>query len=126
MTKDQKKVKRAWVRALRSSKYKQGRGQLKTDDGKYCCLGVLCELAVKAGVISAYDPEDAAPAPAVCNWVGLQDNLGQFVKPDGHSDSLADLNDKGGIHSRDKRSAGFKTIARVIESEPEGLFESAE
>jgi hypothetical protein len=30
----------AWLAALRSGKYKQGRGQLQ-HSGKYCCLGVL-------------------------------------------------------------------------------------
>ena len=30
-----------WVEALRSGKYRQGRGQLQTA-GRYCCLGVAC------------------------------------------------------------------------------------
>jgi len=38
-----KRVKAKWVKALRSGKYKQGRGALKTKNG-YCCLGVLCDL----------------------------------------------------------------------------------
>jgi hypothetical protein len=33
-----------WLEALRSGKYKQGRGQLVLGDA-YCCLGVLCEVA---------------------------------------------------------------------------------
>lgn len=47
-------IKALWIEALRSGEYKQGRGCLKADySGKaqYCCLGVLTELAVKAGVI---------------------------------------------------------------------------
>lgn len=32
-----------WIEALRSGKYKQGKGQLKQDD-RYCCLGVLQEI----------------------------------------------------------------------------------
>ena len=35
--------KTQWISALRSGKYKQARGQLKTSKG-YCCLGVLCDL----------------------------------------------------------------------------------
>jgi len=42
-------VKKLWIEALRSGKYEQGRGALNKD-GKFCCLGVLCDLAVKAGV----------------------------------------------------------------------------
>ena len=33
----------AWVEALRSGKYQQGRDRLRTND-EYCCLGVLCDL----------------------------------------------------------------------------------
>lgn len=40
-----KKLKAKWVKALRSGKYKQGRGQLYNPKTKrYCCLGVLCRL----------------------------------------------------------------------------------
>lgn len=43
-------IKRAWVEALRSGEYEQCYDALS--DGKgFCCLGVLCELAVKQGVI---------------------------------------------------------------------------
>lgn len=48
-------IKTQWVAALRSGEYPQGRAVLKSSDGKYCCLGVLCDLAVKAGVIEETD-----------------------------------------------------------------------
>lgn len=39
------KLKRKWVKALRSGEYLQGRGQLVSDDGKnFCCLGVLADV----------------------------------------------------------------------------------
>ena len=47
-----KEVKKKWVDALRSGEYAQGRSSLRDHD-EYCCLGVLCELAVKEGVIPA-------------------------------------------------------------------------
>lgn len=40
-------TKRAWVKALRSGKFKQGQNALaKNENGeiKHCCLGVLCEI----------------------------------------------------------------------------------
>jgi hypothetical protein len=43
-------VKAAWVAALRSGDYTQGREYLRSSDDTFCCLGVLCELAVDAGV----------------------------------------------------------------------------
>ena len=42
-------IKAQWVADLRSGQYEQGNGYLNAD-GKLCCLGVLCEQAVKAGV----------------------------------------------------------------------------
>lgn len=36
-------LKRKWLEALRSGRYKQGRFALKRGD-EYCCLGILCEV----------------------------------------------------------------------------------
>lgn len=35
--------KARWVEALRSGKYQQGKGRLN-GEGKFCCLGVLCDV----------------------------------------------------------------------------------
>lgn len=37
-------IAKAWSEALRSGKYEQGKTVLKTEDGKFCCLGVLCHV----------------------------------------------------------------------------------
>ena len=34
-----------WLEALRSGKYQQGRGTLRDADNKFCCLGVLLDVA---------------------------------------------------------------------------------
>lgn len=39
-------IKQAWVEALRSGKYKQGRHSLR-EGNCYCCLGVLTDLYAK-------------------------------------------------------------------------------
>lgn len=44
-------VKKLWLDALRSGEYTQTTGELKNSEG-YCCLGVLCDIAVKNGVIT--------------------------------------------------------------------------
>lgn len=36
-------IKKKWVEALRSGRYKQGYGRLHGDNN-YCCLGVLCDV----------------------------------------------------------------------------------
>ena len=46
-------VAEMWVEALRSGEYDQGRFDLKIcnfEGVDYCCLGVLCEIAIKEGV----------------------------------------------------------------------------
>jgi hypothetical protein len=43
-------IMKKWVKALRSGEYPQGRGQLLDEKGGYCCLGVLCDLAMMEGV----------------------------------------------------------------------------
>lgn len=38
-------IKAKWVEALRSGRYKQGKGQLKNGtNNSFCCLGVFCEI----------------------------------------------------------------------------------
>jgi len=41
-------IKALWVNALRSGEYQQGKLLLKPTKNTFCCLGVLCDLAVKA------------------------------------------------------------------------------
>ena len=38
------KIKEKWLEALRSGKYRQTRGKLKSRNGAFCCLGVLCDI----------------------------------------------------------------------------------
>lgn len=42
-----KKLKTKWLKALRSGKYTQGKGALRTADNKFCCLGVLVDVMDK-------------------------------------------------------------------------------
>lgn len=44
-------IMREWVDRLRSGEYEQGQGRLRIDD-RFCCLGVLCEIALEQGAIS--------------------------------------------------------------------------
>lgn len=43
-------IKARWLAALRSGEYIQGHQRLRDGDG-YCCLGVLCEIAVADGIV---------------------------------------------------------------------------
>jgi hypothetical protein len=60
-------VKDKWLSALRSDKYKQTTGLLNHNDEGFCCLGVLCEIAVEDGVIEKVgngSPDHIEPRPS--------------------------------------------------------------
>lgn len=86
-----KQVKREWIKALRSGEYVQTTGLLvrvEKEGDSFCCLGVLCELAVQAGVVPRWkehkdrrslfiqipgeaETTTAALPTAVIRWAGL-------------------------------------------------------
>lgn len=74
-------VIRLWIDELESGKYTQGQGFLaqknNTDGADYCCLGILCEAAVREAVIvpAEYVNElfpDDDQAPKVVAQYGTQ------------------------------------------------------
>ena len=48
ITRTRAEVYRLWIDALGSDRYSHTGGQL-TKDGRFCCLGVLCDLAARDG-----------------------------------------------------------------------------
>jgi hypothetical protein len=64
-------IKKRWIKALHSGDYQQGKSALRAGD-KYCCLGVLCDLAVKDGVIP---PAVATPSGTFEYFEGTDDEL---------------------------------------------------
>lgn len=83
-----REIKQRWVEALRSGEFEQGTHRLRNRDNTYCCLGVLCELAVESGVIPPaieaphHDGSEQSAAyfsgtaidlpPEVLEWAGLE------------------------------------------------------
>lgn len=61
-------VRGRWTAALRSGDYHRGSGTLALvvpeEPVRYCCLGVLCELAALDGVVERYD----VPLYATAEW----------------------------------------------------------
>jgi hypothetical protein len=74
-------VKKKWVAALKSGKYKQGKCSLKNTDNTYCCLGVLCEVFIDEGNeldvrttennVVEYNGQTSYPPTAVREWAGI-------------------------------------------------------
>lgn len=119
-----KKIAARWVNALRSGDFTQTIEYLQ-DDGGYCCLGVLCELAVKSGAIpKPNEPnedflkgqirrygvgesiEDQVLPRQVMLWAGISSSGGKFENSEGAFD-LTELNDNGN---------SFEEIADIIEA----------
>ena len=122
-------IKKLWVAALRSGNYVQGKNALcqESPEGPhFCCLGVLCDLAVAADVTEQSLTEDkgntvrayredltlpnTVPATAVLPhsvvmWANLN-SAHPMVLADGYEHGLAQLNDSGST---------FSEIADLIE-----------
>ncbi len=50
MTDEQRSNFEAWLAALESGEYIQGKRALRNPDNTFCCLGVACDVARKRGV----------------------------------------------------------------------------
>ena len=46
-------LKAQWIAALRSGEYTQGYNHLRTENGYYCCLGVLCMVLKRPELLTA-------------------------------------------------------------------------
>jgi hypothetical protein len=111
-------IKNKWTTALRSGEYTQGTGNLRSAGDKFCCLGVLCDLAVKAEIIPVpvnigqsyrYGAEGDMGhwflPESVREWAGLDSTDPDWLRDDG-TFSLSRMNDNGKT---------FDEIADVIE-----------
>lgn len=90
-------IKKAWLKALRSGEYKQGRDRLKRRAGDkvtYCCLGVLAEVC-------GLDPHEVGESQMLNDET--RDHIGLS---DGQQSDLALMNDG---------RSSFEKIADYIE-----------
>jgi hypothetical protein len=128
-----KEIANKWIAALESGKYQQGKNALEVEENntsKFCCLGVLCNLAYEEKVIKRIygtvlphisygtfdDMSSTLLPPSVINWAGIKcDNFsGEFGEnkkkdatiPEEKRNTLMKLNDKEGF--------SFKEIANII------------
>lgn len=109
--------RRKWIEALRSGKYEQGNHALY-ENGKYCCLGVACEVL--------YGPSDDGVWFDRCGFAPdeLVHDLGLYGV-DGPTRgarvsgwlSLTAANDVG---------ATFEEIADFIEQHPDAIYRADE
>src|SRR5690242_14612803 len=121
-----KRIKQDWIAALESGEYTQGTERLKTGD-EFCCLGVLCDLAVRAGegrwdensdYVAPDGAKEAGSLPEhVVRWAfkGADEEINHnstwddpvVTKKNGDQANLTHLNDE------DRKS--FKYLAKAID-----------
>lgn len=106
-----REIKNEWVKRLRSGEYDQIGSSLHTKDG-FCCLGVLCEIAVDNEVIKPpeftgaeyrYVKSTSYLPLKVQKWAGIRQR-GTYDK---NKSNLAQDNDNG---------CTFDEIANIIEA----------
>lgn len=120
-----KRVKQEWIAALTDGEYDQGKSRLRVDD-LFCCLGVLCDLAVLAGE-GRWDGDDYVAPDGSREYLTLPRHVAEWAfkqgadvvasdvswdnpvvtKKNGAETGLTDLND-----GEDK---SFSYIAKAIE-----------
>lgn len=133
------KVKKAWVKALRSGKYKKCKDWLvdtnkKGEIVRYDVIGVLTDLYAKAKKLKVktheyqnlffhlphplLDDLDGEPrmtaVPEVLEWAGVRPNF-DLVRYKGADYALAELND--GNHVTGAKPLSFNALADVIEAQ---------
>lgn len=109
-------IKARWIEALRSGEYAQGMHVLRSPGDAYCCLGVLCDIAVKDGKGEWYD---LAPDEGGEHW-NFRDEADGFSST-GLTRKIKDWSGIGFldqdtlVHMNDGQGRSFKEIAQYIE-----------
>lgn len=106
-----KKFKKQWIHALRSGKYEQRHGQLYEEiTNTYCCLGVLCEIALIPRIKSDY----------IYKNVSHHDHLSDMVSNSYPNEliklfEISESEENHLIHLNDDEMSNFNAIADYIE-----------
>lgn len=110
-------IKKEWVAALRSGKYKQGKKYLRNKkDDTFCCAGVLCDILLKkAGKTwdedegSGFYAFNSAHVLSISEREAVGLPIGLQLEKNGRTDSIYVMNDH--------RDLSFNEIADLIESQ---------
>lgn len=105
-------IKEAWVDNLLSDRFKQGTGRLRyfsvaDEQYEHCCLGVLCEMAVEAGIVRRADEPD-------------EDGSFAYIAVDNISDTDAEILPEAVVKwaGLDKKRPGLELRYEEIGEEP--------
>lgn len=114
-------IKTAWLAALRSGDYKQGMQVLASEENGYCCLGVLCDLAEKAGAVTSVQVNSplvdsrvkAFGAEEACSFLPVE--VRTWAGIENHAPSIKQPYRTVGLHYLNDTGNTFEEIAKLIE-----------
>ena len=117
-----KRVKKLWIKALKSGEFKQGVGFLEKD-GKYCALGILSLLALLEGIctykeergVGRFDNKRFNLSFNVMKWAGIAQDDERFLDPEEHKVLLTVRNTKTSILELNDSGKSLKEIAMFVE-----------
>lgn len=129
LTEDQQENLGSWIEALRSGKYSQGEGHLRTKDDSYCCMGVGCDVYrsatglgkwVRKGRKYFFDytddkssfQKDATMPSIVGRYFGIEDDFMIRIRMTEKSRAVGNY---GLMTLNDARYATFSEIADILE-----------
>jgi|ERR1700733_3395948 len=108
------KIKQQWLKELRSGEWVQGCGQLMNDKDEACCLGVLCDIAVREGVIKPWRKNDyTSNSWEVSESIGILPQ--KIAKWAGLTSSNPIIQGYGLSFYNDIKAFDFSAIADLIE-----------
>lgn len=114
-------IKAKWVEALRTGGYAQGKGSLNrlraVGTGRIkglCCLGVLCEVGVKDGVIDRR--EELTSSGASYRLIGVDEEVGWVdTMPSSEISQWAGLDTSAESDLAEMNDDGNKTFAEIAD-----------
>lgn len=101
-----------WIEALRSGQYQQGAGSLNRE-GRFCCLGVLCDLIDPNAWVSGFGAHTRGDAPKAFHYrMGLYHG---YPPPEVCESAGLDFKEARRLANMNDKGATFEEIAQDIE-----------
>ena len=108
------RIKFLWVEALESGDYIQAKSALH-EDGRYCCLGVLCELYIQEHSDCEWKPSHTPGAMSFMNQTAILPNkVWTWAELDGCNPGVIINDELFPLANHNDCGASFPEIAKVI------------
>lgn len=114
-------IKKKWIQALESGKYKKGTERLRSGK-EFCCLGVLCDIYIKETGLGEWKGDGVVEVSeghkhfsvlpvSIKEWAGLKTINPTIESSDRDVKTIAEVNDRLAL------SGTFKEVIKVIKEQ---------